>query len=103
MFQIHQTTSRLALRLSPRTVRNTRLFHAASPARASGGKKPKIDFSKLKDVPKSAKALSSYLDKAYSAVGPHRRAQADNKRVNIVSKKLCGPYNTYSHFGCKPF
>lgn len=90
MFRIRPTTSRSTLLRSPSTFHPIRLFHPSFSARAKA-KRQKIDSSELIQVPETAQGLSAYLNNAYTSKSS-RRAQADNKRVNIVNRKLCGQF-----------
>jgi hypothetical protein len=89
MFRIYPITSRSLLR-SPNALFSGRLSYATHAVRPKRKGSKKFDFRQLSEVPKTAEGLSKHLDNAYTSPGALGRAQADNRRVNIVSRDLCG-------------
>jgi hypothetical protein len=89
MFRIHLQTSRSARLQSPIAAR---LFHTTSSANGRPGPIA-FDYSQLAEIPETVEGLSKHLHHVYTSAGSLRRAQADNKRVNVVSRKLCGQFN----------
>ena len=90
MFRILPSASRSALLLSPNAFCLARLFHATPDAAGRPRLDKKFESAQLSQIPNSVEGLSKHLHDVYGSAGSRKRAQADNKRVNVVSKELCG-------------